>query len=68
MGGSTTQDPDFSEGHPKRREQDALKTNKSFAGKFPNEYGSKVHAKDQENNTSISDVKLKMSIMRKNHL
>jgi hypothetical protein len=32
-GGSRTQDP---EGHPKRKEQEALKE-KSFAGKSPNE-------------------------------
>jgi hypothetical protein len=35
-GGASTQDPDFPDDHPKRKEQDALKK-KSFAGKSPNE-------------------------------
>jgi hypothetical protein len=35
-GGASTQDPDFPDDHPKRKEQDALKR-KSSAGKSPNE-------------------------------
>jgi hypothetical protein len=33
-GGSATQDSDFPEGHAKRKEQEALKANKSSAGKI----------------------------------
>jgi hypothetical protein len=54
-GGSTTQDPDFPKGHPKRKEQDALKSNKSSAGKSPNGNKFKERDKDQEQDTSISD-------------
>jgi hypothetical protein len=36
-GGSSTQDPDYPEGHPKRKEQEACKK-KSIAGKSPNEH------------------------------
>jgi hypothetical protein len=36
-GGSATQDPDFPEGHLRRKEQEALKANKSSIGKSPNE-------------------------------
>ena len=35
-GGASTQDPDYPENHPKRKEQEALKK-KSSAGKSPNE-------------------------------
>jgi hypothetical protein len=58
-GGSTTQDPDFPEGHPKRKEHDALKANKSSGGKSPNGNKIKEHGKDQEQDTFISDVETK---------
>jgi hypothetical protein len=35
--GISTQDPDYPEGHPKRKEKYALKMKKSSAGKSPNE-------------------------------
>jgi hypothetical protein len=56
-GGSATQDPDFPEGNPKRKEQDALKANKSYVGKSPNGNKFKERDKDQEQDTSISDAK-----------
>jgi hypothetical protein len=55
-GGSATQDPDFLEGHPKRKEQEALKANKSSARKSPNENKFKERDEDQEQDTSISDA------------
>jgi hypothetical protein len=35
--GISTEDPDYPEGHPKRKEKEALKMKKSSAGKSPNE-------------------------------
>jgi hypothetical protein len=52
-GGSATQDPDFPKGHPKRKEQDALNSNKASAGKSPNGNKFKECDKDQEQDTSI---------------
>jgi hypothetical protein len=54
-GGASTQDPGFPDGHPKRREQDALKK-KSSAGKSPNENDDNGNSKEQVKDTSISDV------------
>jgi hypothetical protein len=56
-GGSATQDPDFPEGHPKRKEQDDPKANKSSTGKPPNGNKIKECDKDQEQDTSISNAK-----------
>jgi hypothetical protein len=58
-GGLATQDPDFPEGHPRRKEQEALKANKSSAGKSPNENKFIECDKDQEQDTSISDAETK---------
>jgi hypothetical protein len=67
-GGSATQDPDFPEGHPKRKEQDALKANKSSARISPNGNKFKERDKDQEQDTSISDAKIEDgNNNRKNH-
>ena len=54
-GGSSTQDPDYPEGHPKRKEQEARKK-KSFAGESPNESEENENSKDQDNDISISDA------------
>ena len=55
-GGSATQDPDYPEGHPKRREQEALKANKFSAGKSPNDSEINENSKEQGNDVSISDA------------
>ena len=52
-GGSSTQDPDYPEGHPKRQEQEARKK-KSIAGKSPNKANG--NSEDQENDVSLSDA------------
>jgi hypothetical protein len=54
-GGSSTQDPDYPDGHPKRKEQEALKK-KSFAGESPNESEVNGNSEEQENDVSISDA------------
>ena len=58
-GGAMTQDPDYSEGHPKRIEQDALKKKKPSAGKSPNESEIVGNSEDQEKEVSISDSETK---------
>jgi hypothetical protein len=55
-GGSATQDPDYPEGHPKRKDKDALKVNKSSVGNSPNGNKFKERGKDQDSDTSISDA------------
>jgi hypothetical protein len=52
-GGASTQDPDFPNDHPKRREQDALEK-KSFAGQSPNENEDNGNSEEQDKDTSIS--------------
>ena len=54
-GGASTQDPDFPEGHPKRKEQEALKK-KSSAGKSPNENKDIDDSEEQDKDISISDA------------
>ena len=56
-GGSATQDPDYPEGHPKRKEQDALKAKKTSAGKSPNDNENEEsgNSEEQENEISLSD-------------
>lgn len=57
-GGSATQDPDYPDGHPKRKEQDALKAKKSSAGKNPNDNANegRGNSEEQENEISLSDA------------
>ena len=57
-GGSATQDPDYPDGHPKRKEQDALKAKKSSAGKSPNDNENEEsgNSEEQENEISLSDA------------
>jgi hypothetical protein len=54
-GGASTQDPDFPDDHPKRREQDALKK-KSSARQSPNENEDDANSKEQDKDTSITDA------------
>ena len=54
-GGASTQDPDYPEGHPKRKEQEARKK-KLSAGKSPNENQDKDDSEEQDNDISISDA------------
>ena len=54
-GGASTQDPDYPENHPKRKEQEAL-TRKSSAGKSPNENKGIDDSQEQDNDISISDA------------
>ena len=54
-GGASTQDPDYPDDHPKRKEQVALK-DKSFAGKSPNENEHDVDSNEQDKDISISDA------------
>jgi hypothetical protein len=54
-GGSSTQDPNYPEGHPKRKEQEALKK-KYFARESPNESEENGNSQEQENDISIYDV------------
>jgi hypothetical protein len=54
-GGSSTHDPDYPEGHPKRKEQEALKK-KYFARESPNESEENGNSQEQENDISIYDV------------
>src|SRR3954471_4881781 len=56
-GGSSTQDPDYPDGQPKRKEQEALKK-KSIAGKSPNEIEANENSEDQENDVSLSDAEI----------
>jgi hypothetical protein len=52
-GGSNTHDPDYPEGHSKRKDQEARKK-KSFAGESPNESEENDNSEDQDNDISIS--------------
>jgi hypothetical protein len=52
-GGASTQDPDYPDGHPKRKEQETSRK-KSIAGKSPNDTNG--NSKDQGNDTSLSDA------------
>ena len=54
-GGACTQDPDYPENHPKRKEQEALKR-KSSAGKSPNGNKGIDDSQEQDNDISISDA------------
>jgi hypothetical protein len=54
-GGASTQDPNFPDDHPKKREQDALKK-KSSAGQSPNENEDNGNSEEQDKDTSISDA------------
>ena len=54
-GGASTQDPDYPENHPKRKEQEALKK-KSFVGKSPNENKDIDDSQEQDKDISISDA------------
>ena len=54
-GGASTQDPDYPEDHPKRKEQEARKK-KLSAGKSPNENQDKDDSEEQDNDISISDA------------
>ena len=54
-GGASTQDPDYPEDHPKRKEQEARKK-KFSAGKSPNENPDNDDSEEQNNDTSISDA------------
>jgi len=54
-GGASTQDPNFPEGHPNRKEQEALKK-KSSAGKFPNVNKDIDDSEEQDKDISISDA------------
>jgi hypothetical protein len=53
--GASTQDPNFPDDHPKRREQAALKK-KSSAGQSPNENEDNGNSEEQDKDTSISDA------------
>lgn len=52
-GGASTQDPDYPEDHPRRKEQEAQKK-KLSAGKSPNE--NQDESEERENDISISDA------------
>jgi hypothetical protein len=54
-GGASTQDPDYPEDHPKRKEQEVLKK-KSSAGKSPNENEDIDDSQEQDKDISISDA------------
>ena len=54
-GGASTQDPDYPENHPKRKEQEALKK-KSTAVKSPNENKDIDNSQEQDKDISISDA------------
>jgi hypothetical protein len=54
-GGSSNRDPDYPEGHPKRKEKEARRK-KSFAGKSPNESEENENSEEQDNDISISDA------------
>ena len=53
--GASTQDPDYPDGHPKRKEQEALKK-KPSAGKSPNENEDNDNSQEQDKDISISDA------------
>ena len=54
-GGASTQDPDYPENHPKRKEQEALKK-KPSAGKSPNENEDNDNSQEQDKDISNSDA------------
>jgi hypothetical protein len=75
-GGASTQDPDYPEDHPKRKEQEALKK-KSSAGKSPNENKESDDSQEQDKDISISDAETEDDnneeeesppLKRKNHM
>ena len=54
-GGASTQDPDYLENHPKRKEKEALKK-KSSTGKYPNENKDIDNSQEQDKDIFIYDA------------